>query len=147
MSSTSLRRVHVDNPNRYREAGARRFRPWLEKLVDELADGPCSTLSVRFVSNREIQRLNREYRNQDCSTDVLSFPGEKTVEGVHLGDIAVSVPTAREQAMKQGHSVRRELEVLLLHGLLHCLGHDHETDNGEMFELEQVLRRRWIDAS
>ena len=147
LGQASLRRVQVDNPNRYREAGARSLRPWLERLVDEVADHPSATLAVRFVSDREMTRLNNEFRGQDRPTDVLTFPGEETVEGAQLGDIAVSVPSARRQARERGHSVERELEFLLLHGLLHCLGHDHETDDGEMARLERRLRRRWIQAS
>ncbi len=137
------RRVQLENPNRYREVGARRLRPWLEDLVDELC-APSVTLAVRFVSDREMCRLNREFRGKDRPTDVLSFPGEETAEGVHLGDIAVSVPTARRQALQRGHSVETEVEVLLLHGVLHCMGHDHETDDGEMDRLERRLRRRWV---
>lgn len=140
-------RVQLDNPNRYREAGARRLRPWLEELVEQVSRDPLSTLAVRFVSEREMRRLNREFRGKDRPTDVLSFPGEETVEGAHLGDLAVSVPAARRQAMERGHSVERELEALLLHGVLHCLGYDHETDDGEMDRLERRLRRRWISIS
>lgn len=139
--------IQFDNPNRYREAGARRLRPWFIGLFDELSSDPSATLAVRFVSDREMRRLNREFRGKDRPTDVLSFPGEETVEGVHLGDIAVSVPTARRQALERGHSVERELEILLLHGILHCLGHDHETDDGIMERLERRLRRRWISIS
>jgi probable rRNA maturation factor len=72
---------------------------------------------------------------------VLSFPGE---EG-HLGDILISVPTARRQAAEAGHGAERELRTLLLHGVLHCLGHDHETDGGEMERLERRLRKAWLD--
>ena len=62
----------------------------------------------------------------------------------HLGDVLISVPTARRQAEDRGHPAERELKVLLLHGLLHCLGYDHETDQGEMERLERRLRRAWI---
>ncbi|MCP4201337.1 MAG: rRNA maturation RNase YbeY [bacterium] len=93
-----------------------------------------------------MRRLNRAFRGKDRPTDVLSFPGETTMDGIHLGDIAVSVPAARRQALERGHSVERELKVLLLHGVLHCLGHDHETDSGEMDRLERRLRRRWVPA-
>ncbi|HSG39895.1 MAG TPA: rRNA maturation RNase YbeY, partial [Thermoanaerobaculia bacterium] len=95
---------------------------------------------ARFVSDREMRRVNREFRGKDKTTDVLSFPGE---EG-HLGDVMIAVPTARRQAAEAGHGVDRELKVLLLHGVLHCLGHDHETDQGEMERLERRLRRTWI---
>ncbi|HJX27826.1 MAG TPA: rRNA maturation RNase YbeY, partial [Thermoanaerobaculia bacterium] len=95
---------------------------------------------VRFCGDREMRRVNRQFRGKDKATDVLSFPGE---EG-HLGDILISVPTARRQALEAGHPAERELMVLLLHGVLHCLGYDHETDQGEMERLERRLRRRWI---
>ena len=144
LDSGSMRRVELENPNRYPEARARRLRPWLEQLVGDVAPEPGGTLAIRFVSDREMKRLNRDFRGKDRTTDVLSFPGSKTVEGVHLGDIAVSVPAARRQAAERGHGVERELEVLLMHGLLHCLGHDHEADDGEMARLERSLRRKWV---
>ncbi|HEX5715906.1 MAG TPA: rRNA maturation RNase YbeY [Thermoanaerobaculia bacterium] len=135
------------NPNRYPEAGARRLRPWLERLTASLVEGPAS-LGVRFASDREVHRMNRDYRGKDKPTDVLSFPGgpvEATLDGSrHLGDVLISVPTARRQAEDRGHPAERELKVLLLHGLLHCLGYDHETDQGEMERLERRLRRTWI---
>jgi probable rRNA maturation factor len=127
------------NPNRYPEASARRLRPWLERLVAILAP-EAESLGVRFAGDREVRRLNRAYRGKDMPTDVLSFPGE---DG-HLGDILISVPVARRQAAAAGHTVEREIRVLLLHGLLHCLGYDHETDEGEMERLERRLRRTWI---
>ena len=131
--------IVLQNPNRYPEASARRLRPWLERLVAALAPD-AESLGIRFAGDREVRRLNRTYRGQDKPTDVLSFPGG---EG-HLGDILVSVPVARRQALEAGHTVERELKVLLLHGLLHCLGYDHETDEGEMERLERRLRRTWI---
>lgn len=138
--------IVLDNPYRYREAGARRVRPWLARLVAELAPGAAS-LGVRFTGDREIRRVNRDYRGRDVATDVLSFPGGDGPEGRHLGDLVISVPAARRQAAAAGHAVERELAMLLLHGVLHCLGHDHETDRGEMERLERRLRRRWIDDS
>lgn len=133
------REIVLQNPNRYREAQARRLRPWLERLVDDLAP-QAESLGVRFSGDREMRRANRAWRSKDKTTDVLSFPGE---EG-HLGDILISVPAARRQAASAGHSVERELKILLLHGILHCLGYDHETDQGEMARLERRLRRRWL---
>lgn len=142
--SSSDRWLSLANPNRYPEARARRLRPWLRALVREVAPERQGSLAVRFVSDREIKRLNSDFRGKDRTTDVLSFPGGETVEGRHLGDIAISVPAARRQAARRGHAVERELEVLLIHGLLHCLGHDHEVDGGEMARLERTLRRRWV---
>lgn len=139
--------IALQNPNRYPEAGARRLRPWLERLASSLVEGPAS-LGVRFASDREVHRMNRDYRGKDKPTDVLSFPGDSDEAspdgGRHLGDVLISVPTARRQAEARGHSAERELKVLLLHGLLHCLGYDHETDQGEMERLERRLRRTWI---
>ncbi|MEM7480072.1 MAG: rRNA maturation RNase YbeY [Acidobacteriota bacterium] len=133
------------NPNGYPEASARRLRPWLEALVGELAPA-AGGLSVRFAGDRLLRRVNREFRRRDRPTDVLSFPGEDCVDGPYLGDVLISVPTARRQAARQGHSVERELRILLLHGLLHCLGHDHETDDGEMDRLEKRIRAQWLEA-
>ena len=136
--------IALDNPNRYPEARARRVRPWLVPLVAELAPG-AATLGVRFAGDRALRRANRDFRGRDATTDVLSFPGGPTPEGRHLGDVLISVPAARRQAAAAGHGVERELRVLLLHGVLHCLGHDHETDGGAMERLEKRLRGRWID--
>lgn len=135
--------ITIQNPCQYREVGARRLRPWLERVVATLA-GDAASFLVRFVSDREMRQLNRVYRHQDATTDVLSFPGERTPDGLHLGDVLISVPTARRQAKSHEHSIGRELKVLILHGLLHCLGYDHEVDDGEMERLEEGLRQEWI---
>jgi probable rRNA maturation factor len=132
--------IVLQNPNRYPEAGSRRLRPWLARLLAEVAPGAAS-LGVRFASDRELRRANRSFRSKDLPTDVLSFPGDLEAADAHLGDILISVPTARRQAAAAGHPVERELRILLLHGVLHCLGHDHETDQGEMERLERRLRR------
>ncbi len=132
--------IVLQNPCRYPEVGARSVRPWLTATVKVLAPRAAS-FAVRFVSDREMRRLNSAFRNQDRPTDVLSFPGDEE----DLGDVAISVPTATRQALRHDHSLARELRVLMLHGLLHCLGHDHENDDGEMERLERGLRRRLID--
>jgi rRNA maturation RNase YbeY len=132
------------NPNYYPEAGTRRLRPWLVRLVAALAPD-AEGLGVRFVGDRAMRLANRQFRGKDQATDVLSFPGDGDGEGRgYLGDVLISVPTARRQAAAAGHGVERELKVLLLHGILHCLGYDHETDQGEMERLERRLRKRWI---
>ncbi len=132
------------NPNHYREAGTRRLLPWLAPVVAALAP-ESEGLGVRFVGDRAMRLANRRFRGKDKATDVLSFPGDAAGEGKgYLGDILISVPTARRQAEAAGHDVDRELKVLLLHGILHCLGYDHETDQGEMERLERRLRKRWI---
>ncbi|HEX4499071.1 MAG TPA: rRNA maturation RNase YbeY [Thermoanaerobaculia bacterium] len=136
------REIVLLNPNRYAEAGTRRLLPWLDELVAAVAPQAAS-LGVRFVGDRAMRLTNRRFRAKDQTTDVLSFPGGDDGDG-HLGDILISVPAARRQAVEAGHAVDRELKILLLHGILHCLGHDHETDQGEMERLERRLRKRWL---
>ena len=127
------------------EARCRSLLPGLHsvtrKVVAELAPDPA-TLTLRLVDDSEIRELNRRYRSLDEATDVLSFPGETTPEGRHLGDVVISVETAEKRG---GAPVERELRVLALHGVLHCLGYDHETDDGEMDALERRLRTRFLE--
>ncbi len=120
-----------------------RLSAWMEALVAGIAPA-FDTVGVRFAGDRTVRRMNREYRGQDKTTDVLSFPGAVSPEGRHLGDIVISVPTAERQATGRGKSLEREVQLLLLHGVLHCLGYDHESDQGEMEKLELGLRRRWL---
>ena len=138
------REVLVLNPSRYPEGAAARLGEWLRPLLDELAPEGGS-FAVRLAGDRTLRGLNREFRGRDAVTDVLSFPGEEGPDGRHLGDVVIGVPAARRQAAAAGHPAARELRLLALHGLLHCLGHDHETDGGEMERLEKRLRRRWLD--
>jgi probable rRNA maturation factor len=86
--------------------------------------------------------LNREFRGKNKATDVLSFPAMAEMAGVFAGDLAVSLETAQRQAAEHGHSLRDEVRVLLLHGLLHLSGMDHEVDEGEMAEREGLLRAK-----
>ncbi len=93
-----------------------------------------------------LERLNREYRHVESPTDVLSFPdGTRLPDGrTVLGEIVISLDTARRQAAELGHGEIRELEELVLHGVLHLLGHDHETDGGVMDGIEIELRRELL---
>lgn len=116
---------------------------WLERLLVELAPD-ADSLGVRLVSRRECAEINSHFRGRRGPTDVLSFPGGPGPEGHHLGDIVICPAVARQQARREGHSAEDELKTLLLHGVLHCLGHDHETDDGSMERLERQLRGRWI---
>jgi probable rRNA maturation factor len=93
-------------------------------------------VAVLVASRRKIQALNRRFRRQDRATDVLSFPG------VHGGDIAICAEIARANARRLGHSLAEELKVLMLHGLLHLAGYDHEVDQGQMEAVEARLRAR-----
>ena len=98
-----------------------------------------SSATIAFVSDKRIRELNRQFRDVDKATDVLSFPAE---EEFNLGDVAVSVDTAAVQAKENGLTLDGEIAQLILHGLLHLCGYDHETDNGEMNRLELRLRKK-----
>jgi probable rRNA maturation factor len=98
-------------------------------------------LSILLAGDDEIRGLNRAYRDHDRVTDVLSFPGGGLPDGrLSQGDIAIAVPRAERQAAQRRHTLEIELRYLLLHGLLHLLGYDHETDDGEMDREEKRLR-------
>jgi len=116
----------------------KRLRAYAERLADEVAGG--ASFCVRLTSDAELRRLNREFLEKDYATDVLSFPSGAP-EG-ELGDIAISLARAEAQAAEQGHDLETELKVLLLHGVLHLMGYDHETDRGRMRRAEAKWRER-----
>ena len=93
-----------------------------------------------------MRTLNRVWRRKDRPTDVLSFPSGEAGPGAFLGDVAIDLPYAGRQARRLGHPLRREVQVLLAHGILHLLGHDHETDAGEMFALQRTVVLRAFGA-
>jgi probable rRNA maturation factor len=136
----------LQNADSYPDLRAASLRHWLEAVVGSLAPD-ASSLGVRLCGDRAMRELNRDFRGHDEVTDVLSFPGEPSIDPGHLGDVVVCVPQARRQAATRGEALERELKALLLHGVLHCLGHDHETDRGEMDRLERKLRRRWLESA
>jgi probable rRNA maturation factor len=100
------------------------------------------SVSVMLAGDGEIRRLNREFRGKDKATDVLSFPQGNIGRSRAAGDLAISVETAAREAARRGHSLDLELRVLLLHGVLHLAGYDHETDSGEMAREEDMLRKK-----
>ncbi len=102
------------------------------------ATGLKGEVAVLVTGNREIRKLNRTFRKKDKPTDVISFPSE--MEGV-AGDIAISADIARANGRQLKHGTSIELKILVLHGMLHLLGRDHETDKGEMARRESRLRR------
>jgi probable rRNA maturation factor len=126
---------------------------FLAKVIHELGlDKEC--VAVRLVNDTEMARLNGQYRNKRRTTDVLSFPAVRRrrpsslqssirkLRGSFLGDIAISPVVARRNARTFGRRLEDELRILTLHGVLHLLGYDHETDRGEMSRVEMRLRRR-----
>lgn len=103
------------------------------------AVGARGELSIRITSSVEIRELNRRFRRKNKPTDVLSFPSDTPRLA---GDIAISAEIAAANANELGHSVDTELKILILHGLLHLVGYDHETDDGEMQAKESKLRQQ-----
>ncbi len=110
---------------------------WVASLL-QASGRRRARLSVLLCGDRRMRTLNRVWRRRDAPTDVLSFPsgGE---DGGFLGDIAIDTTYARRQACRLGHSIEREVQILLAHGLLHLLGYDHEIDDGRMFARQRAL--------
>ena len=125
--------VEIVTPSSFRVPG---LASWLVRVAPAVARGE---MTVAFVSDRHIARLNKEFRAHDQPTDVLSFPSDGAP---YLGDVVIARGVARRQASRAGHSLTTELRVLALHGLLHLLGYDHEQDDGQMARLERRLRRK-----
>ena len=114
--------------------GARAFAKLLET---EVAGGRSFCCLV--TNDKELRRLNRQFRKKDYATDVLSFRLENAGDSV-LGEIAISFDKAKQQAEEHGHAVGDEVALLMLHGVLHLLGMDHETDRGQMARAERQWR-------
>jgi probable rRNA maturation factor len=120
---------------------------WLCRAAPQTARGE---VTVALVSDARMGTLNRAYRGKDYATDVLSFPASASSEApvpadahaAYLGDIVIATGVAQRQAEQVGHPVSVELKVLALHGLLHLLGYDHETDTGDMARVESMLRKK-----
>ena len=123
------RRVRPDRVRRVLRAAARDL-------------GISGELAVVLAGDRTLRSLNARYRGKDKPTDVLSFPGPGGEAG--LGDVVISLDTAERNARALGRTLPQEVDVLALHGFLHVLGYDHETDNGTMDRLERRLRRKLL---
>ena len=112
----------------------------MDKLEHRIAD-----VSIALVDDETMTGLNRKFRKKNKTTDVLTFPADDsyadpTRDGRPMGDIVISVDQARRQAVTEKHSLATELRYLILHGVLHALGYDHETDDGAMNVLELEVR-------
>jgi probable rRNA maturation factor len=98
------------------------------------------TVTIKIAADDEVRELNKKYRQEDCLTDVLSFSmNEKLPDGFYAGDILICRTLAEKQARENNHSVQKELLLLMIHGLLHLHGLDHEKDKGEMLALQRQL--------
>lgn len=136
---------------------------FLRRVEKELGLGTAN-VTICLVNDAEIARMNEAFRKKKGPTDVLSFPAGETQSarrrtsagateqrekrepesaGSYLGDIVIAPETARRYAKKNGRSLNDELRVLILHGVLHLMGYDHETDRGQMNRIEQKMRRRF----
>ncbi len=126
-----MTQVEVTGEARYRREVTTFTRKVLHALnrLDDFRE-----ISIAIVDDATMRNLNRKFRRKNKTTDVLTFPGEASCE------IVISIDQARKQAAQEKHTIATELRYLLLHGILHGLGYDHETDNGEMNELELEIR-------
>jgi len=117
---------------------------FFERVRQELRF-PRKAVTVQFISDAAMARLNQTFRHKRGSTDVLSFPANGATpkrSASYAGDIAISPETARRNARRFSRTLAAEMRILILHGMLHLAGFDHETDEGEMERLERRLRRR-----
>ncbi|HKR01627.1 MAG TPA: rRNA maturation RNase YbeY [Pyrinomonadaceae bacterium] len=137
--------VEVVNRQRKTPIDCERWRAFTTKALSA-APANGSGVTVAFVSDRAMRELNRRWRGKRGTTDVLSFPSAQDdfekLEGPTLGDVVISVEQAARQAGEHGLSFEDEVAQLILHGVLHLCGYDHETDDGEMNSLELRLRGR-----
>ena len=132
--------VAVLNRQRRRRADGARLVRVLRAAAGALR--VSGEVALLLTSDAPVRRLNARYRGKDQPTDVLSFPGPGGREG--LGDIVISLDTAARNAKRFGRTLPQELDILALHGFLHVLGYDHETDDGTMDRLEARLRSRLL---
>ena len=137
--------MEVVNRQRKLPLDGERWQAFLEKARQVLPVA-VEGVTVAFVSDRVMRELNRRWRHQQGTTDVLSFPAEQDdfekMAGSSLGDVVISVEQAARQAKENGLTLDQEIAQLILHGLIHLCGYDHETDRGEMNRLELRLRRK-----
>jgi probable rRNA maturation factor len=143
----------IENGQRAVRVELARLERFLLRVNRELGLHPDAVF-VRFIADTEMAHLNRTFRKKPRTTDVLSFPSEtrsrpggyrrraRALRGSFLGDIAISPVVARRNAKRFGRTMTAEICILMLHGVLHLLGYDHQTDRGEMERVEAMLRLR-----
>lgn len=149
----------VVNLQRKTKLDTRVFSDFIERLLTSVPEAKDRAFSVAFISDRRMKELNKFFRGKNSTTDVLSFPHEpdeftsayentqlpsadRQLPTVFLGDIVISVEQAQKQAAENDLTLEGEIKQLILHGLLHLCGYDHETDSGEMDKRERHLRRK-----
>ena len=136
--------IEIVNRQRRRSMDTKRWRLFAEAALNRLGV-KSERATIVFVSDRAIRLLNQRFRGRNTATDVLSFPSGQTKfergADPNLGDVIISVERAAAQAARHGLEFDREVAQLILHGLIHLCGYDHETDDGQMNRLELRLRR------
>jgi len=123
----------------------REMAEFVRRALIALDIDDINEVSIAVVDDDAMRTLNRQFRKKNKTTDVLTFPADASdadphAKGRPLGDIVISIDQARRQALEQRHSLATEVRYLILHGILHALGYDHATDNGEMNALELEVR-------
>jgi probable rRNA maturation factor len=136
--------IEVINRQRKRRVNLKHWREFAERALHATGENKRE-VTIVFVADSAIKKLNRQFRGRNYPTDVLSFPTqhERFEEELNndLGEVVISLDRAAVQAKENGLTLTNEVAQLILHGLLHLCGHDHETDNGEMNRLELRLRK------
>lgn len=137
--------IDVVNTQRKVKLDLASIRAFAADLSNSITEAENKTFSVAFVSDNRMKQLNEMFRGKDSTTDVLSFPNgpdEFDQLTTFLGDIVISAEQAQKQATENKLSLDGEIKQLILHGVLHLCGYDHETDNGEMNKRELSLRKK-----
>jgi probable rRNA maturation factor len=134
--------ITIDPPSTPHTEHLAPSKPTLTRFLSRArtAVGLAGEVDVLLTTDAQLKSLNRSYRGKNKPTDVLSFPTPPEIAEQHAGDLAISLDTAARQAATYNHSLDTEVRILLLHGLLHLAGEDHEVDSGEMAAREATLR-------
>lgn len=135
----------IINNQRKIKVNTKLFRVFAEAASSKIIETESKNFTVAFVSDRKMREFNKNFRGKDLTTDVLSFsfePDEFDENSDNLGDIAISLEQAERQSIENNLDFETEVKQLILHGILHLCGYDHETDNGEMNKRELELREK-----
>ncbi len=136
----------VINNQRKIKIEAERFQKFIDEAIEIVPEARGKSATIAFISDRKMRELNKNFRGKNATTDVLSFPFEadefETESEDNLGDIVISLEQAQRQAEENNLDFEIEIKQLILHSVLHLCGYDHETDAGEMNEIELRLRKK-----
>ncbi len=138
-----MQNIELVNRQRKRKINQKLWIEFSLKAVQSIVESKNKSVTIAFVSDKKMRELNKDFRGVNSTTDVLSFPFEAEdfeSEGDNLGDIIISVEQAARQAVENNLDFETEIKQLILHGVLHLGGYDHETDGGEMNKIELKYR-------